>query len=201
MSTSRILLAGVASGIAMFAWMSVAHMVLPLASTGIGAITNNEPALLAEMHGALGEQSGLYMFPYSGWKPGDSSAQRAAAMKNYEQKLAGNPSGILIYHPPGGKAMTPGQLITEFLAEVVEALLAVFLLAQTRLASYAARVGFVATLGILAALPTNISYWNWYGFPGSYTGAYMASQIAGFLVVGLVAAALVRQRTAEAMTV
>ncbi|HEY1203774.1 MAG: hypothetical protein ABSH46_02905 [Bryobacteraceae bacterium] len=118
-------------------------------------------------------------------------------MKDYEQKLAGNPSGLLIYHPPGGKAMTPGRLVTEFLAELIEALLAVFLLAQTRLAGYAARVGFVAALGILAALPTNISYWNWYGFPGSYTGAYMASQILGFLVVGLAATA-VMPRTAAA---
>ncbi|HEY1203775.1 MAG: hypothetical protein ABSH46_02910 [Bryobacteraceae bacterium] len=74
MSTSRIVLAGVLGGIAMFAWMSVAHMVLPLGSTGIGEINRNEPALLAEMHNALGEYSGLYMFPSFGSKPGDRSA-------------------------------------------------------------------------------------------------------------------------------
>lgn len=190
MSTSRIVLAGVLGGIAMFAWMSVAHMVLPLGGAGVSQITNNEPALLAEMQSALGQNSGLYMFPSFG----SSREHSGAAMQAYEQRLSANPSGLLIYHPPGGKAMTPGQLVTEFLAELIEVLLAVLLLAQTRLASYAERVGFVVALGILAALPSNVSYWNWYGFPASYTAAYMASQILGFLVAGLVAAAVLRQR-------
>jgi len=188
MTTSRILLGGIGGGIAMFVWGSLAHMVLPLASTGVREITNNEPALLAELHGTLGETSGLYLFPASGWRPGDSSEQKAAAMKDYDQKLASNPSGLLIYHPPG-------QLIAEFAAEVLEALLAVVLLAQTRLARYAARVGFVAVAGILASLPTNVSYWNWYGFPANYTGAYMATQIIGFVVAGVAAARLLGQRT------
>jgi len=197
MSTSRIVLAGFLGGIAMFAWMSAAHLVLPLGSTGISQITNNEPALLAEMHSAMGQEPGLYMFPSFGSVPDHS----AAAMQAYEQKLATNPSGLLIYHPPGAKAMTPGQLITEFLGELIEALLAVFLLAQTRVTGYAARVGFVTVLGILAALPTNLSYWNWYGFPSSYTVAYMTSQFLGFVVVGLVAGALLRQRVAEPVAV
>jgi hypothetical protein len=193
MSSGRIVLAGVLGGIAMFAWMSVAHMVLPLGTTGISEITSNEPAVLSEMQTAMGQKAGLYMFP-SFSKAGEGSGHSAAAMEGYERRLAVNPSGLLIYHPPGAKAMTPGQLITEFLLELVGALLAVILLAQTRLVSYAARVGFVAALGVLAALPTNVAYWNWYGFPGNYTLAYMTSQIVGFLVVGLVAAAVMRQR-------
>ncbi len=197
MSTSRMVLAGALGGLAMFAWMSVAHLVLPLGSTGISQITNNEPALLAQMQNAIGQEPGLYMFPSFGSTPDHS----AAAIEAYEQKLAANPSGLLIYHPPGRKAMTPGQLIGEFLGELIEALLAVFLLAQTRVAGYAARVGFVTVLGILAALPSNLSYWNWYGFPTSYTVAYMASQILGFVVVGLVAAAVLRQRATQPVAV
>jgi hypothetical protein len=46
----------------------------------------------------------------------------------------------------------------------------------------------------LASLPTNVSYWNWYGFPGSYTASYMAIQIAGFVVAGIVAALVLRGR-------
>jgi hypothetical protein len=47
-------------------------------------------------------------------------------------------------------------------------------------------------------LATNVSYWNWYGFPGSYTAAYMAIEIIGFFVAGLAAAALLRTRSAAA---
>ena len=67
--------------------------------------------------------------------------QQHAAMEHYGEKLAANPSGLLVYHPPGAKALTTGQLVTEFLTEVVEALIVVFLLAQTRLTSFGSRVG------------------------------------------------------------
>jgi hypothetical protein len=45
---------------------------------------------------------------------------------------------------------------------------------------------------VLAAIGTNVSYWNWYGFPLAYTAAYMTTEIVGFVCAGLVAAALVK---------
>jgi hypothetical protein len=47
--------------------------------------------------------------------------------------------------------------------------------------------------GILAAIATNISFWNWYGFPSVYVGSYMLIQIVGFFVVGIVAALVLRK--------
>jgi hypothetical protein len=72
--------------------------------------------------------------------------------------------------------------------------LVVFLLAQTRVVSFAGWVGFVLVAGIIAAISTNVSYWNWYGFPGVYTASYMFTQIVGFLVVGIIAALLLPKR-------
>ena len=198
MSNGRLFLAGVAGGIAMYIWTSIAHLALPLSTAGIQEIAKDEPALLAQMHNNLGESSGMYLFPSSGWKSNDNSEQRNAAMKRYGEKLATNPSGLLIYHPPGAKALSPSQLIIEFITELVEVLLAVFLLAQTSLSGYLARVGFVTLVGVLAALATNISYWNWYGFPGSYTAGYITIEIIGFIVAGLAAAALLRRKSAAA---
>lgn len=189
----RILLAGVLGGLAMFIWASIAHMVVPLGSTGVREIPNEAPVLGA-MQSSLGQTSGLYIFPGLGAGPNPTTAQRNAAMKDYGPKLAANPSGLLIYHPPGAKGITGGKLGLEFLTEVVETLLAVFLLAQTRLESYAGKVGFIVLVGIIAALATNIPYWNWYGFPGNYTAAYMTTQIVGYLSAGLVAAAVMKNR-------
>ena len=45
--------------------------------------------------------------------------------------------------------------------------------------------------GLFSAIATNVPYWNWYGFPGSFTGASMLVQIVGFLAVGLVAARVI----------
>ena len=189
----RILLAGVLGGLAMFIWASIAHMVVPLGSTGVREIPN-EANVLGAMQSSLGQTSGLYIFPGLGAGPNPTTAQRNAAMKDYGPKLAANPSGLLIYHPPGAKGITGGKLGLEFLTEVVETLLAVFLLAQTRLESYAGKVGFIVLVGIIAALATNIPYWNWYGFPGNYTAAYMTTQIVGYLSAGLVVAAVMKNR-------
>jgi hypothetical protein len=189
----RILLAGVLGGLAMFIWASIAHMVLPLGSTGFREISNEAPVLSA-MQASLGQTSGLYIFPGLGVGPNPTAAQRNAAMKEYDPKLAANPSGLLLYHPPGASGITGGKLGLEFLTEVVETLLAVFLLAQTRLQSYAGKVGFIVLVGIIAALATNIPYWNWYGFPGNYTAAYMTTQIVGYLAAGLVGAAVLKNR-------
>ena len=179
----RILLAALLGGLAMFAWKSIAHVVLPLGQSGIHEIPN-EQAILSAMHSTLGETSGLYFFPAVGSAPG--------AMADYDKKLAVNPSGLLIYHPPGAKSLTAAQMITELVIEMLEALLAAVLLSRTRIPTYWGRVGFVTLLGLLAAMATNLSYWNWYGFPSDYTFVYIMIEIVGFLCIALVAAKLVK---------
>jgi hypothetical protein len=196
--TKRMLLAGILGGIAMFLWSSVAHVMLPLGQTGIKEIPN-EASVLSTMYTSLGEKSGMYIFPGMELGAHPTREREHAAMQHYGEKLAGNPSGLLIYHPPGAKALTPGQLATEFLTELAEALIVVFLLAQTRLTSFGSRVGFVTLMGVLAAITTNISYWNWYGFPASYTAAYMTIEIVGYLVIGIVAALVMKNGTPKVL--
>lgn len=196
--TKRVLLVGLLGGIAMFAWTSLAHMVLPLGGAGMKEIPN-EQAVLSAMQASLGQAPGLYLFPSTGLGPDATMQQKRAAMDQYGQKLAANPSGILIYHPVGAKPMTTGQLGTEFLTELIEALLAVILLSKTRLTSFASRLGFVIVAGLLATVATNVSYWNWYGFPATYTAAYMTTGVVGFVCVGLVAAAVMKERVPAKM--
>jgi hypothetical protein len=181
-------MAGLAGGLAMYVWMSVAHMALPLARVGISQVGGKESALLSAMQSSLGNSSGMYIFP--GF---DFSGNQAAAMKAYDAKLVNNPSGILIYHPPGAQGMTARQLIGEFLLELFEAMLAVWLLAQTTISGFWSRVGFMAAAGLLASLPTNTSNLIWYGFPATYTAATMFTEIVAFTVAGC-AASLVLKR-------
>jgi len=190
--TKRILLAGVLGGIAMFIWTSIAHMALPLGEAGIREIPN-EQAVLAAMQTNIGEKSGLYLFPGLGLGPNPNRAQKNEAMHHMGEMYANNPSGILMYHPPG-RPLTMGKWLgIEFATELLESILVVFLLAQTKIESFGGRVGFVIVAGILAAIATNVSYWNWYGFPCVYTASYMFIQIIGFLCVGLVAGLLLRK--------
>ena len=197
MTTTRIILAGVLGGIAMFIWTSIAHMALPLGHAGIRYLPNEEKVLAALQTG-LGDKPHLYFFPGLGVGDNPTREQEKEAMTHYAEKLASNPSGFLMYHPTGSRPLTMGKWLTiEFLTELLEAILAVFLLAQTRIASFGGRVGFVFVVGILAAIATNVSYWNWYGFPGVYTAAYMFTQVVGFLCVGLVAALVMKSQKSE----
>ncbi len=189
----RVLVAGILGGIAMFIWTSIAHMALPLGEAGVSEIPN-EQAVVSAIQNNLGEKSGLYIFPGTGLGPEASKQQKKEAMSHLAERYAAGPSGVLVYHPPGRPFTIGRWLAIEFATELVEAILVVFLLSQTRIASFAGRVGFVTVAGILAAIATNISYWNWYGFPCVYTASYMFVQIIGFLCVGIVAAFVLPKR-------
>jgi len=190
----RILLAGVLGGIAMFVWTSIAHMALPLGEAGINEIPN-ESAVLHAMQSSIGDKTGLYIFPGLGVGKNATREQKSEAMKQMQQRIAANPSGILMYHPPGRPFAFGKSLAIEFSTEVLQAILVIWLLAQTRIGSFGGRVGFVLIAGILASITTNVSYWNWYGFPSVYTASYILIEIVGFFLVGVAAGLVLRKRS------
>jgi hypothetical protein len=189
----KILLAGVLGGIVMFVWTSIAHTALPLGEAGVNEIPN-ESAVLSAMQSSIGDKTGLYIFPGLGVGKNATREQKSEAMKQMQQRIAANPSGILMYHPPGRPFAFGKSLAVEFTIEVLQAILVIWLLAQTRIDSFAGRVGFVLIAGVLAAITTNVSYWNWYGFPGVYTASYIVIELVGFFLVGVTAALLLRKR-------
>jgi hypothetical protein len=191
---NRTFLAALLGGIAMFIWTSIAHMLLPLGEAGIREIPN-ESGVLDAMQSNIGEKSGLFIFPGFGLGPNPTHEQKTEAMKHMGENLARHPSGILMYHPAGARRLMMARwLSVEFATELAEAFLVVFLLAQTRLTSFGARVGFVTLAGILAGIATNVSYWNWYGFPAVYTAAYICIQVVGFFCIGVVAALVLKNQ-------
>jgi len=197
MTTTRIILAGILGAIAMFIWTAIAHMFTPLGHAGIRELPN-ESAVLAALETNLGDKSSLYLFPGLGVGDNPTREQMNEGMKHMDEKLANNPSGLLMYHAKGSRSISMPKLLTiEFATELIEAILAVSLLAQTSIASFGGRVGFVFVAGILAALATNVSYWNWYGFPTAYIAPYMFIQIVGFLCAGLAAALVWKSQKAE----
>lgn len=185
------LLAGVLGGLAFFLWSFIAHMFLGLGEVGLQEIPN-EQAVVAAMKSNI-SAGGLYIIPGWGVAPNATHAQKMAAMQSeaVQAKLKAGPTGILVYHPEGASALSPKQMLTELGTNIVQILLAVLLLGQTRIINYVGRWRFITIAGILAAISTNISYWNWYGYPGNYTLAYICTIAMGFVAAGAVAAALV----------
>jgi hypothetical protein len=193
--STRILVAGVLGGIAMFIWSFIAHDLLPLGEIGMRQFREEGPMLDA-MKTNLGDAEGLYHFPGHRAGPNATRQEKEDAMKRAMEKAASGPSGILLYHPT--RQFSFGKLLgVEFATELIEAILVVFLLAQTRIDSFFGRVSFVFFAGVLAAIATNVPYWNWYGFPKTYTAAYMFIQVVGFFLVGIVAALTMGRRTSQ----
>ena len=168
-------------------------MALELGEAGIGEIPN-EPDVLNAMQSNIGQKTGFYIFPGMGVGKNASKQEKNEAMKHMSEKIAANPWGILMYHAPGRPFAFAKAFGIEFGTELIEAVLVVCLLALTGITSFGGRVGFVVVAGILAAVTTNVSYWNWYGFPGVYTASYMFIEIVGFVFVGIVAALILPRR-------
>jgi hypothetical protein len=185
---NRIFLAGVLGGVAMFAWEYFSWTALPLGSVGLRKLPN-ETAVLEALQQDIAENSGIYLFPGL-W------LEANPPQKDFVEKVARYPSGILVYNAAGSRALAISHwLLVNFLTDLAEAFLTVFLLSQTRLRTFGARLGFVLLAGVMAAIGTNLGYWNWYGFPWSYTLPTMFIEVVGFLWIGLVAAFVLKKET------
>jgi hypothetical protein len=186
----RIFIAGLLGAIAMFVWTSVAHMATPLATVGFKQIPNEAP-VIAALQSSIGDHGGLYFYPWVDPKDPKMMEKHAALDKT-------EPSGVLIYHPAGhGTAMTAKTLILEFVKELIQALIAAWIVSLVAVATYFGRVGVVTAIGVSGTLMTNFSYHIWYGFPADYMLAQFATDIVGAFVAGLaIAWWLGRVRTA-----
>lgn len=194
----RVFLAGFVGGVLLFSWGSLSHMGIGLGNTGVQQLPQEQPVFTALR--ANIPQAGFYFFPGLRTAPAANATaqQRTAAMKEFEQKYERGPYGILIYHPNGTNPMSPRQLLVEFALNLAQAFILAIVVWQAKgLTSFHLRVGLVVLVGILAAITTNIEYWNWYGFPGNYTVAYMFDKVVGFLVVGIAIAAVLKKTSSQ----
>ncbi|MDR3526718.1 MAG: hypothetical protein P4L57_05520 [Rhizomicrobium sp.] len=180
----RIVLAGLLDAILMFVWTSIAHMATPLGSIGFSKISNEQP-VLDVLKQNVGAKAGLYFFPWVDPNDPKMMDKSAALMKT-------NPSGLMIYQPAGARFSMGPMLLKEFAKEFLQCLLAAYLLSLTALTAYAGRVGFIAVVGVFAALGSDTSYWIWYGFPLSYTLAVIAMPLIGIILAALGMALVVK---------
>lgn len=188
----RILLGGIAAGLVVFAWGFISHMLLPIGEIGMRSVANDD-AVVEALKPNLG-RSGIYFFP--GMPTNLPKDQQAEAEKAFTEKYRRGPSGIIVYTAEGRNPISPSQLVIEVLSNIAGGIVAAFLLsmAAPNLLSFGSRLIFVALLGLFSTLAIDVSYWNWYGFPGDYTLATMCDQIVSWFIAGLVLAKMIKPR-------
>jgi len=166
----RTLLAGLASGVAMFVWGMFSHMVLPLGEVGIQSLPD-EAAVTSVLKDKI-KAPGLYFYPYS---------KDEAAM---EKLMAERPRGIITFTSNETPFNMGASIGMQCFNDIVAGLLLAWLMSMaapglqtlTSKLVFGAVAGAVGTYGFLAA------YWNWYGFPAAYAlGAGFDSIVAAVI--------------------
>lgn len=185
----KILLSGIAGGVMLFIWGAVSHMALGLGESSMKSM-QNEDTVIAAMKENM-KEPGLYLFPGGAPSNNMTAEQQAEFMRKWEQ----GPSGFLVFHPAGMPGMGAKTLLTELASNIAAALIAAYLLAQalSSLPGLGSRVLFVTLIGVIPFLAISVSYWNWYGFPASFTFGELIEQGVGFALAG-VAMAMIMKR-------
>jgi hypothetical protein len=181
----KVLLAGILGGLISFVWSSAIHM-LPTGKMGLSVLNEKEDAVLAALKSS-NAQDGLYFFPGMDMSKSMTAEQQAA----WDAKYKAGPVGLLLYHPNGGEALSPKQLLIELLATILCGLMAAYVLAST-VGSIGSRAILVGLMGLFTWFAISISQWNWYKFPFSFILVDGLDQVIGWLLAGLLMAKMIK---------
>jgi hypothetical protein len=182
----RILLAGVVGGLLMFIWSAVAWMALPLHTSTISTMANEDSVITAMKSGM--ESKSVYMFPARP-KSGDQTVLDA-----WKKKFNQGPIGIVFYSPAGASDMMLAEMGIGLVDSILTAILAAWLLSRSTAASsgYFARVMFCGMLGLFICLAVHVPNWNWLMYPVDYTRGWVADSLIGWVIGGIGIAAFVK---------
>lgn len=186
----QILLGTIVGAVTIFLVSSVWHLVLPFAETGFHVLPHEEVMTAAMRLGI--HEPGIYMFP------GMDVSKRndPAESQRYAEAFRRGPTGLIIFQPGGTDFSFPRLLANQFCFQLLAAFVLSCLLALSAAAlkSYLQRVLFVALVAVFGSLLIDLPYWNWYGFPGSYTAAHFAEFLITWGIAGFAFAALIKPR-------
>ncbi len=175
----------------MFVWGFLVWAVLPVHKDAIHVLPNEDAVVAALKQSNAGP--GVYFFP--AMPPSDATAEVRQA---YEEKYRVGPVGMLSYNPAGLDPMMAKQFIYGFvIAFLSAALVAWFLTRSTAYAgTYVNRVAYCGMFGVFLTVASHLVTWNWLAEPNDWTVAWIIDSVAGWVVVGLVIAAIIKPKPA-----
>jgi len=193
----KILLGGIVGGFILWVWGFVAWVVLPIHLVSMRAV-QEESGLVESLTRTLPEK-GVYVIP---WMPpetaGLDSAELAAAANDYTEKLRSGPNAMIFFDPAGRDPFMTGQMITGLFIFIFTASIVSWFLSRSTAAagSYLSGVVFCGVIGVLIAVGTHLSDWNWMGFPFNWSSGMMLDSVVGWLLAGLGISAVFRPKGA-----
>jgi hypothetical protein len=181
------LLAAILGAVIFFVWSAVVHMNPGTAMLGLSQLNGQEDVVMTSLKAEV-PSPGLYFFPAMDMSGHATKEQQDA----WAAKYKAGPSGLLLVQPPGGNPMMMGkQLVIQFLSNLLCALIAAFILTSGT-GSFLRRLATVTALGLFSWLAISVAQWNWYEFPFAFIALDAINQIIGWLLAGLLMAAMIK---------
>jgi hypothetical protein len=185
----KTLLAGILGGLVLFAWGAVAHMALPLGTSGMREIVPAQEAALGAALQASCTERAIYLFPHFDLDAKPTPEQEELFAARYDA----GPAALIVYQPDPGAPMSGRRLGTQLAIDLASAILvAVLAWHFGGRVTYLGKVGLIGSVGLVNVLCIVAPYWNWYGFPTAFLLGSSVEQLVGWLLAGLVIGKLCR---------
>ena len=182
---TSLLKGGLLGGITLFIWGAVSWTVLPWHDMTLNKFTNEDAVVAAITANA--PAPGVYFLPNARHEPGMTAAEKEAAWKAMENRMAQGPVLFASLRLKGAPSMLPYAL-TGIIISIIGATLGTLLLLQIRETAYLRRAGFLALFGFTAGVVCFLPYWNWFDFSAAYTAVSIVDLVIGWFLTGLVIA-------------
>jgi len=181
----QTVVSGILGGFILFAWSFLAHLP-PIGTAGERTVSPSQgDDVLNAMRRSMTKRS-IYILPGMDVASKDQSAWLA--------KFEAGPAAVVAYNPhPAEQALGGAPFATWMLIELVSDILAALIGAvvasclSPRL-GYWPRVLLLASIGLLAVIDIDVSYWNWWAFPTTYLLAQCVDHVGGWFAAGLLLA-------------
>ena len=189
--TRKILLGGVAGGVALLVWSVLAWTLLPLHRSSLRRLEAEDRVVAALVEADT--RGGLYVIPGLPASLGESKEAAAGAASEWEARASRGPLATLAYRPvgrPPGRMFRP--IVRGLLLATAAALYSAWALSRARIGSFLGRAAFVVGMGLFAWTLGPAMQWTWFAYPAGYTAAVLFDALAGWAIVGIVQAGIVR---------
>jgi len=180
--TKQLALGAILGSIVLFVWGFIAWEVIPWPGPPLRKFTNEDAVTQAIVANA--PVSGNYLLPNA-----EKSMTPEEQQKAFEKMTRGPIVFTSVRLEPFNSMAKP--LVIQYLTQLMVALLATFLLVQTRDVSYQGRVIFLTVIGVIIFVGGHADEWNWWSFSNSYMLMQAGAIIIGWFLASLVMAKVV----------
>lgn len=185
---ARFFLAAILSGVAMFIWGALSHMLIPWHNATYSTFRDED--LVAEVLMKEAPHSGIYIAPMAGVLDENlSPEQREKAQELAWDKSAKGPNIFLSFRREGMSGMA-APMIADFAALVLMSVLMLLLLRALPGLTFTGKIMFVIVGGTAGMALVHLEQWIWWSFSTSYVLVNIVDGAIRWAVGGLVLAKL-----------